>query len=62
MTGKYCHRCGKVHNCPPVDVEKIVSEHADTIAREIDREVMRILSNKEIKYAGDTIPKPVQKQ
>ena len=37
-----CPRCKKVHNCAPVDIEKIVKEHSDAIAREIDAEVIAI--------------------
>ena len=35
-----CPRCGKVHDCDPVDPEKIVSDHAKALAHEIDRQVM----------------------
>lgn len=35
-----CQRCGKVHNSPPVDPDKIVASRADELAKEIDRQVM----------------------
>jgi DNA polymerase III delta subunit len=42
-TNKICPRCGVVHDCPPVDVDKIVEEHANEMARQIDQEVMNQL-------------------
>lgn len=38
-----CKRCGIVHNCSPVDMDKIINEKAEEIAREIDAEVMKTL-------------------
>jgi hypothetical protein len=38
-----CKRCGVVHTCAPVDVDKIIKELGNEIAREIDAEVMRTL-------------------
>jgi predicted Rossmann fold nucleotide-binding protein DprA/Smf involved in DNA uptake len=35
-----CPRCHKIHNAPPVDIEKIVADHAADLAREIDKEAL----------------------
>jgi len=40
---KVCPRCNKVHNCVPVDPEKIAKEAAKDMAREIDNEVLAYL-------------------
>jgi hypothetical protein len=40
MVANKCPRCGKVHTCDPVDPEKIVQDHAKSLADEIDRQVM----------------------
>lgn len=41
---KICPRCNKVHNCPPVDINKIRDQQAQEIATTIDKEVLEILS------------------
>jgi hypothetical protein len=38
-----CKRCGVIHTCLPVDINKILNEKAKEIAREIDAEVMKTL-------------------
>jgi hypothetical protein len=38
-----CKRCGVVHTCAPLDINKILNEKAKEIAREIDAEVMKTL-------------------
>lgn len=35
-----CPRCGKVHNCEPVDIDKIREKAAKDIADRIDNEIM----------------------
>lgn len=40
MKNQICPRCGIIHNQDPVDPEKIISDHATSIAREIDQQVM----------------------
>lgn len=40
---KYCTRCKKYHNSPPVDINKLIEKHASDIAREIDNLVIEEL-------------------
>lgn len=35
-----CKRCGIVHEQDPVDPKKIINDHADALAREIDLQVL----------------------
>lgn len=43
--GKWCCRCKRYHNAPPVDINKIVDEKANEIARRIDAEVLAMMLN-----------------
>jgi hypothetical protein len=45
MVTKYCTRCKKYHNSPPVDEKKLIEKHASDIAREIDLEVIESLKS-----------------
>jgi hypothetical protein len=38
-----CPRCGKVHDCEPVDPDKIAKEHAKEIADAVDADVLKKL-------------------
>jgi hypothetical protein len=38
-----CKRCGVVHTCAPLDVDKVIKELGNEMAREIDAEVMKTL-------------------
>jgi hypothetical protein len=40
---KWCTRCNKYHDSPPVDEKKIIQDHAMDIAREIDKQVIENL-------------------
>lgn len=42
----WCERCKRDHNCPPVDENKVISDHADAIARAIDREIIEQFERK----------------
>lgn len=55
--GKYCHRCGRVHNSPPVDVEKMKDDHAKELAAEIDRQVLDEIMRRAILKSGKLIDK-----
>jgi len=35
-----CKRCGKVHNQPAIDVDKLTHEAAAELAREIDKQAL----------------------
>ena len=43
MYKKWCTRCNKYHNSPPLDEKKLIEKHASDIAREIDRQVIESL-------------------
>lgn len=43
---RWCERCKRYHDSPPVDVNKMIIDHAKALADEIDREVLRMLRNK----------------
>ena len=40
MYKKWCNRCNRYHNSPPLDENKLIEKHAREIAQEIDREVI----------------------
>lgn len=42
----WCERCKRDHNCPPVDEKQVISDHAQAIARAIDREIIEQFERK----------------
>lgn len=40
MYKKWCNRCNRYHDSPPLDENKLIEKHAREIAREIDRQVI----------------------
>lgn len=40
---RLCPRCGRIHDCPPVDVEAIKRDLAAEMAAEIDRQVLEMM-------------------
>ncbi len=43
MYERYCQRCRRYHNSPPVDPKKILDELSKELAREIDKEILEKL-------------------
>jgi hypothetical protein len=40
MYKKWCNRCNRYHDSPPLDENKLIEKHAREIALEIDRQVI----------------------
>lgn len=43
MYKKWCNRCNRYHNSPPLDENKLIEKHSREIAREIDNLVIESL-------------------
>jgi hypothetical protein len=42
---RWCNRCQRYHDAKPVDLQKIIEQHAMDLAKHIDRMVIEELKN-----------------